>query len=71
MFVFKKNSLTEKETTLIIKLFTLSTTVCVQIFSGRKFRDFHESAWVHENKNAKISPYLGLSSVMQNAREDD
>ena len=45
-------------------------TVCVQIFVGRKFHDFHESAWVHENKNAKISPYLGLSRVIQNARED-
>ena len=37
--------------------------VCVQIFVGRKFRDFNESAWVRKNKNAKISPYLGLSRV--------
>ena len=41
--------------------------VWVQIFAGRKFRDFHESAWVRKNKNAKISPYLGLSR----ARDDD
>ena len=40
-------------------------------FVGRKFHDFHKSAWVRENKNAKISPYIRLSRVMQNACEDD
>ena len=40
----------------------MSITVCVQIFTGRKFRDFHESAQVRENKMQKF-PYL-LSHVM-------